>query len=91
MELVDEERMWRHALPWGKEDQNESTKLKKRIQSRDIRRLTCFSEIQNLVMVVENKIGPGKAQHHQCWLLGGLGECSPKELLSSKAGLSPAA
>lgn len=63
LELVDEERVWRH---WGKEDQNESTVFKKRIHSWDIRTLMCFSEIPNLVPVVRKKMGLWKAQHDQC-------------------------
>lgn len=66
----------------------ESTEFKKRIQSCDKRRLTCFSVIQNLVPVVEKKIGPEKAQHHQCSLLGILCDCSPEELSSEYVNLS---
>lgn len=65
-----------------------STKFRKRIQSCHIRRLTCFSAIQNLVPVVEKKIGPEKAQQHQCLLLGILCDCSPKELSSGYVNLS---
>lgn len=72
MELVDEERVGRHVLSWGK-DQKESTIFKETIQSCDIRRFTCFSEIQNWVLIVEKKIGFWKAHITSvgCWMVWG--------------------